>query len=195
VVTQFSTLPVQPACWGETHAVASPFLRQAVSSTAIPGPIRSPGLSGSQAAASAGSSARRPFQSHLYLPSRACIRCQPSCPAASARLQQFARVPGASPLTYPDPVSILRRCAITRPSTALTCASTLTVHAATSSMLAQAAVASSCFVTNPRRATAASDYTHVIPASRAATPAITQRHASRGASQARTPASGHVTTL
>ena len=32
VVTQFSTLPVHPACCGATHAVASPCLRWAVSS-------------------------------------------------------------------------------------------------------------------------------------------------------------------
>ncbi len=63
VVTQFSTCPVHPACRGATHAVASPSLSWAVSSTAIPGPIRSPGSQGSQARAMAGSSARRSFQS------------------------------------------------------------------------------------------------------------------------------------
>ena len=63
VVTQFSTVPVHPACCGATHAVASPSLSWAVSSTAIPGPIRSPGSQGSQARARAGSSYRRSFQS------------------------------------------------------------------------------------------------------------------------------------
>jgi hypothetical protein len=74
VVTQFSTCPVHPACCGATQAVASPSLSWAVSSTAIPGPIRSPGSQGSQARARAGSSARRSFQSHRQERSRACIR-------------------------------------------------------------------------------------------------------------------------
>ena len=55
MVTQFSTVPVHPACWGATHAVASPFFSCAVSSIAIPGPIRSGGESGTHAAASPGS--------------------------------------------------------------------------------------------------------------------------------------------
>jgi hypothetical protein len=70
------------------------------------------------------------------------------CPAASARLQQFARVPGASAVTYAKAASALRRCASTRPRTALTCASTRATLSWTSSILAKAAVASSCFVTN-----------------------------------------------
>jgi hypothetical protein len=142
VVTQFSTLPVHPACCGATHAVASPCLSCAVSSMAMPGPIRSPGSHGSHAAARAGSSPRSSCQSHRYEPSRACIRCQPSCPAASAIDQQFAFVPGDSALTYPDATSALRRCASTRPRTTLTCASTRAAHAATSSILAHAAVSS-----------------------------------------------------
>lgn len=45
------------------------------------------------------SSACRPIQSHTYDLSRACIRPHPSCPAASARDQQFARAPGDSAAT------------------------------------------------------------------------------------------------
>src|SRR5216684_5354723 len=105
-------------------------------------PIRSSSWSGSHAAASAGSSARRSFQSHAYDLSRACIRPQPSCPAASARLQQFARTPGDRALTYPKATSALRRCASTLPRTPLTWASTRAAHAATSSILACAAVSS-----------------------------------------------------
>ena len=142
MVTQFSTLPVHPACCGATHAVSSPCLRCAVSSIAIPGPIRSPASSGSHPAARAGSSARRSFHDHAYVPSRACIRPQPSCPAASASSQQFARVPGDSAATYPNATSALRRCASTRPRTALTCASTRAAESLTSSMLAHAAVSS-----------------------------------------------------
>ena len=47
-------VPVHPACCGATHAVASPSLSCAVSSIAIPGPIRSPGSHGSQARARRG---------------------------------------------------------------------------------------------------------------------------------------------
>ena len=140
MVTQFSTWPVHPACCGATHAVASPFFSCAVSSITAPGPIMSSGSHGSHAAARAGSSPRRSCQPHRCDPSSACIRCQPSCPAASAIDQQFAFVPGDSALTYPNATPTLRRCAITRPSTALTCASTLAAHAPTSSMLAHAAV-------------------------------------------------------
>ncbi len=128
VVTQFSTWPVHPACCGATHAVASPCLSCAVSSIAMPGPIRSPGSHGSHAAASPGSSPRRSAQSHRYDPSSACIRCGPSCPASSATDQQFAFTPGDSADRYPNATSTLRRCASTRPRTALTCASTLAVH-------------------------------------------------------------------
>ncbi len=64
MVTQFSTEFVTPACCGATHAVKSPAFRSAVSSIAIPGPIRSAPSPGSHAAASAGSPARRSFQSH-----------------------------------------------------------------------------------------------------------------------------------
>ena len=99
MVTQFSTCPVHPACCGATHAVASPSLSWAVSPTAIPGPIRSPGSQGSQARARAGSSARRSFQSQRQERSRACIRYGLWCPAASARPQQFAFTPGASSRT------------------------------------------------------------------------------------------------
>jgi hypothetical protein len=74
VVTQFSTWPVHPACCGATHAVASPSLSWAVSSNAIPGPIRSSASCGSQASASAGSSNRRSSQRHRQVRSRACIR-------------------------------------------------------------------------------------------------------------------------
>jgi len=56
--------------------------------------------------------------------------------------QQFAFTPGASALTYPNATSTLRRCASTRPSTALTCASTRVLHSLTSPMLAHAAVTS-----------------------------------------------------
>ena len=78
MVTQFSTCPVHPACCGATHAVASPCLSCAVSSIAMPGPIRSSPASGIHAAASAGSSARSSAQSHRYEPSSACIRPHPS---------------------------------------------------------------------------------------------------------------------
>ena len=64
-VTQFSTLPVTPACWGAAHAVDLPFRRSAVSSIAIPGPIRSPGSSGRHAAARAGSAPRSFSHGHL----------------------------------------------------------------------------------------------------------------------------------
>jgi hypothetical protein len=37
----------------------------------------------------------------------ACIRCQPSCPAASAIAQQFAFTPGANAHTYPNAVSTM----------------------------------------------------------------------------------------
>ena len=77
-MTQFSTFPVHPACSGATHAVASPCLSCAVSSIAIPGPIRSPSASGIHATASAGSAARRSAQPHRYEPSKPCIRPQPS---------------------------------------------------------------------------------------------------------------------
>ena len=53
-----------PACCGATHAVAVPFLSWAVSSIAMPGPIRSSSWPGIHAAASAGSCARSSFQSH-----------------------------------------------------------------------------------------------------------------------------------
>ena len=148
VVTQFSTCPVHPACCGATHAVASPSFSCAVSSTAIPGPIRSPGSHGSQARARPGSSARSFSQSHRYEPSSACIRYGDSCPAASARDQQFAFTPGASSATYANAVPALRRCARTRPSTALTCASTLSAHPDTSPMLAFAAVSLLSLVTH-----------------------------------------------
>jgi hypothetical protein len=42
--------------------------------------------------ASPGSSPRSSSHDHLCLPSRACIRCGPSCPAFWASSQQFARV-------------------------------------------------------------------------------------------------------
>jgi len=99
VVTQFSACPVHPACRGAAHAVASPSLSWAVSSIAIPGPIRSPGLQGSHARARAGNSARSCLQSRRKERSRACIRYGLSCPAASARAQQFAFTPGASSRT------------------------------------------------------------------------------------------------
>ncbi len=99
VVTQLSTCPVHPACCGATHAVASPSLSWAVSSIAIPGPIRSSSSHGSHSRARAGSSARSSCQSHRYEPSSACIRYGDSCPAASARAQQFAFTPGDSPAT------------------------------------------------------------------------------------------------
>ena len=98
-VTQFSTFPVTPACCGETQAVALPFFRWAVSSIAIPGPIRSSGSSGRHCAARPGSASRSFSHDHLYLLSRACIRCGPSCPASSASSQQFARVPRDSAFT------------------------------------------------------------------------------------------------
>ena len=148
VVTQFSTCPVHPACCGATHAVASPSFSWAVSSNASPGPIRSPGSHGSHSRARAGSSARSSRQPHRYEPSRACIRYGDSYPAASARAQQFAFTPGASPATYANAVPALRRCARTRPSTALTCASTLSAYPDTSPMLAFAAVSSLSLVTH-----------------------------------------------
>ena len=83
---------------------------------------------------------RRSFQSHRYVPSSACIRCGPWCPASSASDQQFAFTPGDSADRYQKATSTLRRCASTRPSTVLTCASTPAVQSATSSMLADAAV-------------------------------------------------------
>ncbi len=58
VVTQFSTLPVHPACCGATAAVASPRLSAAVSSIAIPGPIRSYGSCGNHDAARAANRSR-----------------------------------------------------------------------------------------------------------------------------------------
>src|SRR5713101_1218227 len=148
VVTQFSTCPVHPACCGATHAVASPSFSCAVSSIAIPGPIRSSSSHGSQACARPGSSARSSRQSQRYEPSRACIRYGDSCPAASARAQQFAFTPGDSPSTYANAIPALRRCARTRPRTALTCASTLSAHPDTSPMLASAAVSSLSIVTH-----------------------------------------------
>ena len=51
VVTKFSAWPVHTACCGAAHAVASPCLSFAVSSIAIPGPIRSPSAPGTHAAA------------------------------------------------------------------------------------------------------------------------------------------------
>ena len=95
-----------------------------------------------------GSSARSSRQPHRYEPSRACIRYGDSHPAASARAQQFAFTPGASPATYANAVPALRRCARTRPSTALTCASTLSAYPDTSPMLAFAAVSSLSLVTH-----------------------------------------------
>ena len=77
-VTQFSTVPVTPACCGDAHAVDLPFFRWAVSSMAIPGPIRSSGSSGRHCAARAGSAPRRVSHDHLQLLTRACIRCGPS---------------------------------------------------------------------------------------------------------------------
>ncbi len=143
VVTQFSTCPVHPACCGAAHAVASPSFSWAVSSNAIPGPIRSSSSHGSHSRASAASSARSCLQSQRYELSRACIRYGDSCPAASASCQQFAFTPGASASTYPNAASALRRCARTRPRTALTCASMLSAHPDTSPMLASAAVSPS----------------------------------------------------
>lgn len=69
-------------------------------------------------------------------------------PGPSARDQQFAFTPGASPATYANAVPALRRCARTRPSTALTCASTLSAHPDTSPMLAFAAVSLLSLVTH-----------------------------------------------
>jgi hypothetical protein len=91
-VTQFSTLPVTPACCGETHAVDLPFRRSAVSSNASPGPIRSPGSSRRTSCARPGSRSRSSSHGHLCLLSRAGIRCGPACPALRASSQQFARV-------------------------------------------------------------------------------------------------------
>ena len=56
--------------------------------------------------------------------------------------QQFALTPGASAVAYPNATSTLRRCASTRPGTALTCASTRALRSLTSPMLARAAVTS-----------------------------------------------------
>jgi len=50
-------------------------------------------------------------------------RCQPSCPAASAIAQWFARVPGDRAIAYANATPMLRR-AITRPRTTLTSKST-----------------------------------------------------------------------
>ena len=99
-------------------------------------------------------------------PGRACIRCGDSCPAASARAQQFAFTPGASPATYANAVPVLRRCARTRPSTVLTCASTLSAYPDTSPMLAFAAASSLSLVTHQAHGTAAPNRTRVTPVRR-----------------------------
>jgi len=46
------------------------------------------------------------------VPSRACIRCGPSCPASSAADQQFAFTSDASADRYPNATSALWRCGI-----------------------------------------------------------------------------------
>ena len=95
----FPPCPVIPACCGATHAVASPCLSWAVSWIAIPGPIRSPSRSGSPAAASAGSSRRRSFQSHWYEPSR---RLHPALSLMTSRIPPATSSSPSPPATTPS---------------------------------------------------------------------------------------------
>ena len=81
--------------------------------------------------------------------SPACSQARRSPPLRPQTSPAATHLAG-SPAAYANATPTLRRCAITPPRTALTWASTRTAHAATSPMLACAAVASSCFVTNSR---------------------------------------------
>src|SRR5260370_9191440 len=83
-LTQFSTFPVHPACCGATHAVAFPFFSCAVSSIAMPGPVRPPSRSASPPPPSPPSSAPSSFQPHTHDLTRPCIRPHPSSPPAAA---------------------------------------------------------------------------------------------------------------
>ena len=107
VVTQFSTFPVHPGVLRHHARARVPVLDIGVSSIAIPGPIRSRSRSGSQAAASPGSSARRSFQSHTY--SRAGLH--PVLPLISSRLGQV-------PAVRPRPARQRGHVAEGRPDTA-----------------------------------------------------------------------------
>ena len=109
-------------------------------------------------------------------------------------LQQFARVPGDSAATYPNAVPALRRCASTRPSTTLTCASTCAAHAATSSILAVAAV--SLLLSSTKQATRHGRLKlHLChspsPAARHARRSVTHRHSRCRPDRIITPAVNH----
>ena len=159
-LTQFSTWPVHPACCGATHAVASPFFSCAVSSIAIPGPIRSSGSHGSHAARQRRQLAAQvrpvpPVRSQQRLhPVRALVpgllSDRPAVRLGPRR--QRGQVARKRPAT-------LRRCAITRPSTALTCASTLAVRSPRHPLCWPTRPCRCCFLPQSRqRVTAASNY-------------------------------------
>ena len=111
-----------PGVLRATHAVASPCLSCAVSSIAMPGPIRSPGAHGSHAApVPAARRAGPPVP-----PVRAQQRLHPVRALMPGLLRErpAVRLSPATARTVPKGDLALRRCASTRPSTVLTCAST-----------------------------------------------------------------------
>ena len=89
---------------------------------------------------------------------------------------------------------MLRRCAITRPSTALTSASALSSHAAASSMLATAAVASLFTSTSQtmRHGRLKSYPRSSRPRQDRPLGTVTHRHIRRSRPRAGTPAGGDV---